>query len=108
MRSKYSISPRAHAKCVCIYICADVTTVSVCYVVDAVTYVRPVIVLGVLKERLSDALLAEFPGRFCSCIPHTTRPRREYEVDGIHLRFPIFHIISPPFHLAFLAFITPF
>ncbi|ESN96607.1 hypothetical protein HELRODRAFT_95514 [Helobdella robusta] len=43
---------------------------------------RPVIILGPLKDRLNDDLILEFPDKFSSCIPHTTRPRREYEVDG--------------------------
>ena len=53
----------------------------------AVNYTRPVIVLGAHRERLSDALIAEQPERFCSCVPHTTRPRREYEMDGREYHF---------------------
>lgn len=45
-------------------------------------YARPVIILGPLKDRLNDDLINEFPDRFSSCIPHTTRPKRDYEVDG--------------------------
>jgi guanylate kinase len=44
-------------------------------------YTRPVIILGPLKDRINDDLIAEFPDKFGSCVPHTTRPRREYEVD---------------------------
>lgn len=50
-------------------------------------YTRPVIVLGAHRERLSDALIAEQPDRFCSCVPHTTRPRREFELDGREYHF---------------------
>lgn len=45
-------------------------------------YTRPVIILGPLKDRISDDLLAEYPDKFASCIPHTTRPKRDSEVDG--------------------------
>ncbi|ELU16460.1 hypothetical protein CAPTEDRAFT_217798 [Capitella teleta] len=44
-------------------------------------YTRPVIILGPLKDRINDDLIAEFPDKFGSCVPHTTRSRREYEVD---------------------------
>ncbi|KRX84726.1 Disks large -like protein 2, partial [Trichinella pseudospiralis] len=45
-------------------------------------YVRPVIVLGALKDRINDDLTAEYPDNFACCVPHTSRPRREHEVDG--------------------------
>jgi len=44
-------------------------------------FTRPVIILGFLKDRLNDDLMREFPDRFGSCVPHTTRPRRDHEVD---------------------------
>ncbi|XP_033230247.1 disks large 1 tumor suppressor protein isoform X12 [Belonocnema kinseyi] len=47
-----------------------------------IQYTRPVIILGPLKDRISDDLIAEFPDKFGSCVPHTTRSKREYEVDG--------------------------
>ncbi|KAG7256114.1 hypothetical protein CRUP_036714 [Coryphaenoides rupestris] len=47
-----------------------------------VDYARPVIILGPTKDRLNDDLLSEFPDKFGSCVPHTTRPQRDYEVDG--------------------------
>lgn len=34
-----------------------------------VKYTRPVIVLGPLKDRINDDLIAEYPDRFSSCIP---------------------------------------
>ena len=43
-------------------------------------YTRPVIILGPLKDRLNDDLMREFPSRFGSCVPHTTRPMRPNEV----------------------------
>ncbi|XP_043480330.1 disks large 1 tumor suppressor protein isoform X2 [Leptopilina heterotoma] len=48
----------------------------------SIQYMRPVIILGPLKDRISDDLIAEFPDKFGSCVPHTTRSKREYEVDG--------------------------
>ncbi|KRX54787.1 Disks large -like protein 1 [Trichinella sp. T9] len=45
-------------------------------------YVRPVIILGALKDRINDDLTAEYPDNFACCVPHTSRPRREHEVDG--------------------------
>nr|XP_041568159.1 disks large homolog 4 isoform X10 [Taeniopygia guttata] len=47
-----------------------------------VHYARPIIILGPTKDRVNDDLLSEFPEKFGSCVPHTTRPKREYEVDG--------------------------
>ncbi|XP_018013964.1 disks large 1 tumor suppressor protein [Hyalella azteca] len=52
-----------------------------------VNYTRPVVLLGPLKDRINDDLIAEFPDKFGSCVPHTTRPRREYEVDGRDYHF---------------------
>ncbi|XP_022248916.1 disks large homolog 1-like isoform X1 [Limulus polyphemus] len=51
------------------------------------TYTRPVIILGPLKDRINDDLISELPEQFGSCIPHTTRPRRDYEVDGQDYHF---------------------
>ncbi|EFX75703.1 hypothetical protein DAPPUDRAFT_214226 [Daphnia pulex] len=45
------------------------------------TYTRPIIILGPLKDRINDDLISEFPEKFGSCVPHTTRPKRDYEVD---------------------------
>uniref|UniRef100_A0A8C5SQA7 Discs large MAGUK scaffold protein 3 n=1 Tax=Laticauda laticaudata TaxID=8630 RepID=A0A8C5SQA7_LATLA len=50
-------------------------------------YARPVIVLGPMKDRVNDDLISEFPHKFGSCVPHTTRPRRENEVDGQDYHF---------------------
>ncbi|XP_077444229.1 disks large homolog 4-like isoform X2 [Stigmatopora argus] len=52
-----------------------------------VDYARPVIVLGPTKDRVNDDLLTDFPDKFGSCVPHTTRPRRDYEVDGRDYHF---------------------
>ncbi|XP_016520613.1 disks large homolog 1 isoform X3 [Poecilia formosa] len=52
-----------------------------------VNYTRPVIVLGPMKDRVNDDLISEFPEKFGSCVPHTTRPRRDYEVDGRDYHF---------------------
>ncbi|XP_036367215.1 disks large homolog 1 isoform X2 [Octopus sinensis] len=50
-------------------------------------YTRPVIILGPLKDRINDDLISEFPDRFGSCVPHTTRQRRENEVDARDYHF---------------------
>ena len=34
-----------------------------------VKYCRPVIILGPLKDRISDYLIAEFPSKFACCVP---------------------------------------
>ena len=52
-----------------------------------IDYTRPVIVLGPLKDRINDELISEFPERFGSCVPHTTRPKRDFEVDGRDYHF---------------------
>ncbi|XP_036373220.1 disks large homolog 1 isoform X17 [Megalops cyprinoides] len=52
-----------------------------------VNYTRPVIVLGPMKDRINDDLISEFPDKFGSCVPHTTRPKRDYEVDGRDYHF---------------------
>ncbi|XP_070587445.1 disks large homolog 4-like [Erythrolamprus reginae] len=52
-----------------------------------VHYARPIIILGPTKDRVNDDLLSEFPDKFGSCVPHTTRPKREYEVDGRDYHF---------------------
>ncbi|KAH0626076.1 hypothetical protein JD844_000806, partial [Phrynosoma platyrhinos] len=58
-----------------------------------VHYARPIIILGPTKDRVNDDLLSEFPDKFGSCVPResikpdTTRPKREYEVDGRDYHF---------------------
>ncbi|XP_030566967.1 disks large 1 tumor suppressor protein isoform X18 [Drosophila novamexicana] len=53
----------------------------------SISYTRPVIILGPLKDRINDDLISEYPDKFGSCVPHTTRPKREYEVDGRDYHF---------------------
>ncbi|XP_067640330.1 disks large 1 tumor suppressor protein isoform X11 [Eurosta solidaginis] len=53
----------------------------------SINYTRPVIVLGPLKDRINDDLISEYPEKFGSCVPHTTRPKRDYEVDGRDYHF---------------------
>jgi guanylate kinase len=48
---------------------------------------RPVIILGPLKDRISDCLIAEFPDKFACCVPHTTRAPNEGEIDGREYHF---------------------
>uniref|UniRef100_A0A9J8BMI9 Discs, large homolog 2 (Drosophila) n=1 Tax=Cyprinus carpio carpio TaxID=630221 RepID=A0A9J8BMI9_CYPCA len=54
-----------------------------------INYARPVIILGPMKDRINDDLISEFPDKFGSCVPHTTRPKRDYEVDGRDYHFVI-------------------
>ncbi|XP_023260640.1 disks large homolog 2 isoform X9 [Seriola lalandi dorsalis] len=60
-----------------------------------ITYARPIIILGPMKDRINDDLISEFPDKFGSCVPpaissghqDTTRPKRDYEVDGRDYHF---------------------
>ncbi|XP_022242854.1 disks large 1 tumor suppressor protein-like isoform X4 [Limulus polyphemus] len=52
-----------------------------------ISYTRPVIILGFLKDRINEDLVCEHPDRFGNCVPHTTRPKRDYEVDGRDYHF---------------------
>ncbi|XP_018119119.1 disks large homolog 1 isoform X28 [Xenopus laevis] len=52
-----------------------------------VNYARPIIILGPTKDRINDDLISEFPEKFGSCVPHTTRPKRDYEIDGRDYHF---------------------
>ncbi|XP_018411310.1 PREDICTED: disks large homolog 2 isoform X1 [Nanorana parkeri] len=54
-----------------------------------INYTRPVIILGPMKDRINDDLISEFPEKFGSCVPHTTRPKRDYEVDGRDYHFVV-------------------
>ena len=78
-----------------------------------ISYTRPVIILGPLKDRINDDLISEFPDQFGSCVPRklnqrcflaephfpselslkvsvvsdTTRPIRSHEEDGRDYHF---------------------
>ena len=52
-----------------------------------IDYTRPVVILGPLKDRINDELISEYPEKFGSCVPHTTRTRRQFEVDGRDYHF---------------------
>eukprot|EP00117_Sycon_ciliatum_P039774 scpid36247/ scgid29339/ Disks large homolog 2; Postsynaptic density protein 93 len=54
---------------------------------EEINYKRPIVILGPLKDRINDDLIQEFPEKFGSCVPHTTRNRRDYEVDGRDYHF---------------------
>lgn len=43
--------------------------------------------IGPLKDRINDELISEYPDKFGSCVPHTTRPRRQFEVNGRDYHF---------------------
>lgn len=36
---------------------------------QSINYTRPVIILGPLKDRINDDLIAEYPDKFGSCVP---------------------------------------
>uniref|UniRef100_A0A8C5B827 Discs, large homolog 2 (Drosophila) n=1 Tax=Gadus morhua TaxID=8049 RepID=A0A8C5B827_GADMO len=57
------------------------------FFLSLVNYARPVIILGPMKDRINDDLISEFPEKFGSCVPHTTRPKRDYEVDSRDYHF---------------------
>ncbi|KAI3381843.1 hypothetical protein SNEBB_003584 [Seison nebaliae] len=44
--------------------------------------IQPIIILGAMRDQLNDDLIASEPYKFRSCIPHTTRPKREDELHG--------------------------
>jgi len=51
---------------------------------------RPVVFCGpsgVGKGTLINMLLTDFPGQFCKSVSHTTRAKRDGEVDGTHYHF---------------------
>ncbi|XP_074605654.1 MAGUK family member discs large 1 isoform X3 [Brevipalpus obovatus] len=52
-----------------------------------INYRRPVIILGPMKDKINDDLITDYPDRFLSCVPHTTRPPREHEVNGRDYHF---------------------
>ncbi|CAF1354687.1 unnamed protein product [Rotaria sordida] len=52
-----------------------------------IDYARPIIIFGSFKEILNDQLLSDQPDKFVSCIPHTTRTKRDKEVDGREYHF---------------------
>uniref|UniRef100_A0A4W5RD49 Discs large MAGUK scaffold protein 1a n=1 Tax=Hucho hucho TaxID=62062 RepID=A0A4W5RD49_9TELE len=72
---------------ICFYKCSVVTVDPSC--VCPVNYTRPVIILGPMKDRINDDLISEFPDKFGSCVPHTTRPKRDYEVDARDYHFVV-------------------
>lgn len=50
-------------------------------------YIRPVIILGPLGERFMEDLVSELPEKFAISVTHTSRPKRDHEVDGQEYRF---------------------
>ncbi|KAF7232139.1 hypothetical protein EG68_06248 [Paragonimus skrjabini miyazakii] len=53
------------------------------------SFARPVVILGHMKDRLADELLNEFPDRFGTAVPYTTRSCRPNEVEGRDYHFVI-------------------
>ncbi|THD20419.1 Disks large 1 tumor suppressor protein [Fasciola hepatica] len=51
----------------------------------SISLTRPLLVFGPLKERVIDVLLQD--PKFTSCVPHTSRPPRAGEVNGVDYHF---------------------
>ncbi|CAF1315487.1 unnamed protein product [Adineta ricciae] len=47
-----------------------------------IDYTRPVIIFGPFKEVLTDQCLNDSPDKYANCVPHTSRPKRDKEVEG--------------------------
>lgn len=50
-----------------------------------VTYARPVIILGPLKDRINDDLISEYPEKFGSCVPRKLMCSSIF--IGLHISF---------------------
>ncbi|GAA54094.1 discs large homolog 1-like protein [Clonorchis sinensis] len=53
------------------------------------SFARPVVILGHMKDRLADELLSEYPDRFGTAVPYTTRACRPNEVEGRDYHFVV-------------------
>ena len=53
----------------------------------AIDYARPIVILGPLKERINEKLIHDYPDKFGSCVLHTTRERKDDELDGFNYHF---------------------
>ncbi|CAL8079774.1 unnamed protein product [Calicophoron daubneyi] len=51
------------------------------------SFMRPVVILGFMKDRIADELLSQHPDRFGTAVPYTTRSARPNEVDGREYHF---------------------
>jgi len=49
---------------------------------QSIDYVRPIVILGPMKDRIMEDLIQDRPQKFGVCIPHTTRAPRANEVHG--------------------------
>uniref|UniRef100_A0A8C1LE67 Discs, large homolog 4a (Drosophila) n=1 Tax=Cyprinus carpio TaxID=7962 RepID=A0A8C1LE67_CYPCA len=86
------IPSKRRCVCVCVCVCVSLLSLVLSALYETVAqvevhYARPIIILGPVKDRVNDDLLSEFPDKFGSCVPHTTRPKREYEADGRDYHF---------------------
>uniref|UniRef100_A0A674AM81 Disks large homolog 1 n=1 Tax=Salmo trutta TaxID=8032 RepID=A0A674AM81_SALTR len=86
-RSQDKVLSHCQLIVMCFCKCSVVTVDPSC--VCPVNYTRPVIILGPMKDRINDDLISEFPDKFGSCVPHTTRPKRDYEVDARDYHFVV-------------------
>uniref|UniRef100_A0A452E358 Disks large homolog 1 n=1 Tax=Capra hircus TaxID=9925 RepID=A0A452E358_CAPHI len=85
--SNASDSESSYRKCFKLFVLLLSSVIYPVGLIFIVNYTRPVIILGPMKDRINDDLISEFPDKFGSCVPHTTRPKRDYEVDGRDYHF---------------------
>lgn len=51
------------------------------------THARPLMILGPSKDFVVDHLFSQFPDKFGTAVPHTTRPQRRKEINGEDYHF---------------------
>lgn len=64
----------------------------------SISYTRPVIILGPLKDRINDDLISEYPDKFGSCVPRKSvlaKNKRDHTqtqvIDAILRRLNVFY-----------------
>uniref|UniRef100_A0A665UZT3 Discs, large homolog 1 (Drosophila) n=1 Tax=Echeneis naucrates TaxID=173247 RepID=A0A665UZT3_ECHNA len=63
-----------------------------------VSYTRPVIILGPMKDRINDDLISEFPDKFGSCVPRKWTPISPAFGPGSRIRTNRCPLVSPHRH----------
>lgn len=57
-----------------------------------ISYTRPVIILGPLKDRINDDLISEFPDKFGSCVPR--KYLKHFKKYILIVAFPFVSIVT--------------
>lgn len=65
-------------------------TYSLIHHFPSVTYARPVIILGPLKDRINDDLISEYPDKFGSCVP-----REYFSFECVNKNNQLFWLFFP-------------